>query len=141
MFRVFSIVAESVGKHLSPKSSSVVSWPFLNNALMTLIKTLLKCINITVDENIVEAGIKNKKWFQNYLYFIIHNFIANNCIWLIMDTLQTQMPPINDLMIKIIEKEMLHINDFKLTVIVSIFRMVSKVCSQKQLFELFLATV
>lgn len=57
MFRVFSIVAESVGKHLSPKSSSVVSWPFLCNALMTIIKTLLKCINVTFDENIIEAGI------------------------------------------------------------------------------------
>lgn len=57
MLRVFSIVAESVGKHLSPKISSVVSWPFLNNALMTLIKTMHKCISITVDENIIEAGI------------------------------------------------------------------------------------
>lgn len=56
MSRVFSIVAESVGKDLSPKSSSVVSWPFLSNALMTIIKTLLKCIDITVDENIIEAG-------------------------------------------------------------------------------------
>jgi len=56
MFRVFSIVAESVGKHLSPKSSSVVSWPFLNNALMTIINTLLKCIDVTIDENIIEAG-------------------------------------------------------------------------------------
>lgn len=45
-----------------------------------------------------------------------------------MDILQTQMPPINDLMMKIIEKEMLHINEFKLTVIVSILRMISKVC-------------
>lgn len=56
MLRVFSTVAESVGKHLSPKSSSVVSWPFLSNALMTIIKTLLKCIRITIDENIIEAG-------------------------------------------------------------------------------------
>jgi hypothetical protein len=46
-----------VGKHLSPKNSSVVSWPFLNNALMTLIKTMYKCISVTVDENIIEAGI------------------------------------------------------------------------------------
>jgi len=61
LFRVFSIVAESVGKHLSPKSSSVVSWPFLNNALMTIINTLLKCIDVTFDENIIEAGkITNK---------------------------------------------------------------------------------
>uniref|UniRef100_A0A2S2R2K0 non-specific serine/threonine protein kinase n=1 Tax=Sipha flava TaxID=143950 RepID=A0A2S2R2K0_9HEMI len=105
--RVFSIVAESVGKHLSPKNSSVVSWPFLNNALMTLIKTMYKCISVTVDENIIEAG--------------------NNCIWLIMDILQTQMPPINDLMVKVIEKEILHINEFKLTVIVSVLRMISKV--------------
>ncbi|CAI6351779.1 unnamed protein product [Macrosiphum euphorbiae] len=105
--RVFSIVAESVGKHLSPKSSSVVSWPFLSNALMTIIKTLLKCVDVTVDENIIEA--------------------ANNCIWLILDILQSQMPSINDLMIKVIEKEMLHIDEFKLTVIVSIFRVISKV--------------
>lgn len=57
MFRVFSTVAESVGKHLSPKNSSVVSWPFLSNALTTIIKTLLKCIHVTIDENIIEAGI------------------------------------------------------------------------------------
>lgn len=38
------------------------------------------------------------------------------------------MPSINDLMIKVIEKELLHIDEFKLTVIVSIFRMISKVC-------------
>lgn len=56
MFRVFSTVAESVGKHLSPKSSSAVSWHFLSKALMTIIKTLLKCIDITVEENIIEAG-------------------------------------------------------------------------------------
>jgi len=37
------------------------------------------------------------------------------------------MPSINDLMIKVIEKEMSHIDEFKLTVIVSIFRMISKV--------------
>lgn len=64
MFRVFSTVAESVGIHLSPKSSSVVSWPFLSNALMTIIKTLLKCINVTVDENIIEAGNKLLNFFK-----------------------------------------------------------------------------
>lgn len=37
------------------------------------------------------------------------------------------MPSINDLMINVIEKEMLHIDEFKLTVIVSMFRMISKV--------------
>lgn len=57
IFRVFSTVAESVGKHLSPKISTVVSWPFLCNALMTITKTLIKCIDIAVDENIVEAGM------------------------------------------------------------------------------------
>jgi len=56
VFRVFSTVAESVGKHLSPKSSSAVSWPFLSKALMTIIKTLLKCFDVTVEENIIEAG-------------------------------------------------------------------------------------
>lgn len=60
MFRVFSTVAESVGKHLSPLSSSVVSWPFLSNALMTLINTLFKCINVIIDENVIEAGNKKK---------------------------------------------------------------------------------
>lgn len=69
MFRVFSIVAESVGKHLSPKSSSVVSWPFLNNALMTIIKTLLKCVDVTIDENIIEAG----KITNTYFNFIFIN--------------------------------------------------------------------
>lgn len=54
--------------------------------------------------------------------------VANNCIWLILDILQTQMPSINDLMIEVIEKEMSHVNEFKLTVIVSMFRMISKVC-------------
>lgn len=53
--------------------------------------------------------------------------VANNCIWLILDILQTQMPSINDLMIEVIEKEMSHVNEFKLTVIVSMFRMISKV--------------
>jgi len=127
MLRVFSIVAESVGKHLSPKSSSVVSWPFLSNALMTIIKTLLKCVDVTIDENIIEAGkITNTYFF--YVYLLISKyFIANNCIWLILDILQSQMPSINDLMIKVIEKELLHIDEFKLTVIVSIFRMISKV--------------
>lgn len=38
------------------------------------------------------------------------------------------MPSINDLMIKVIEKEMLHIDEFKLNVIVSILRVISKVC-------------
>lgn len=62
MFRVFSTVTESAGKHLSPKSSSVVSWPFLSNALMTIIQTLLKCLHVTVNENIIEAGkIMNSK--------------------------------------------------------------------------------
>jgi len=68
MFRVFSIVAESVGKHLSPKSSSVVSWPFLSNALMTIIKTLLKCVDVTVDENIIEAGKKTNTYCYFYFY-------------------------------------------------------------------------
>lgn len=127
-FRVFSTVAESVGQHLSPKSSSVVSWPFMNNALITLIKTLLKCIDVIIDENIIEAG----KIFYLVIYvnlLIIPNyFVANNCIWLILDILQTQMQPINGLMIKVIEKEMTHIEEFKLTVMVSMFRMISKVC-------------
>lgn len=67
-------------------------------------------------------------------YLLIINFnvciyiLANNCIWLILDILQTQMPSINDLMIKVIKKEMSHIDEFKLTVIVSMFRMISKVC-------------
>lgn len=61
--------------------------------------------------------------FNTYIYFL-----ANNCIWLILDILQTQMPSINDLMIKVIEKEISHIDEFKLTVIVSMFRMISKVC-------------
>lgn len=55
-FRVFSTVAESVGKHLSPKSSSVITWQFLSKALLTIIKTLLKCLSYTVNENIIEAG-------------------------------------------------------------------------------------
>jgi len=64
-----------------------------------------------------------------FLFLLIYKyFIANNCIWLILDILQSQMPSINDLMIKVIEKEMLHIDEFKLTVIVSIFRVISKVC-------------
>ncbi|VVC40721.1 Hypothetical protein CINCED_3A013789 [Cinara cedri] len=105
--RVFSTVAESVGIHLSPQSSSVVSWPFLSNALLTIIKTLLKCINVTVNENIVEA--------------------ANNCIWLMLNILQTQMPSINDLMINVLEKEISYVDEFKLNVIVSMFRMISKV--------------
>lgn len=67
-----------------------------------------------------------------YLLIINFNikiyFLANNCIWLILDILQTQMPSINDLMIKVIEKEISHIDEFKLTVIVSMFRMISKVC-------------
>lgn len=64
-----------------------------------------------------------------YIYIFI-NLInaANNCIWLILDILQTQMPSINDLMIEVIEKEMSHVDEFKLTVIVSMFRMISKVC-------------
>lgn len=59
--------------------------------------------------------------------------IANNCIWLILDILQSQMPSINDLIVEVIEKQMLHIDEFKLTVIVSIFRMISKVCTYKLL--------
>lgn len=55
--------------------------------------------------------------------------VANDCIWLILDILHTQMPSINDLIIKVIEKEMLHVDGFKLTVIVSMFRMISKVCT------------
>lgn len=70
IFRVFSTVAESVGKHLSPKSSSVVSWPFLSNALMTIINTLLKCISVTVDENIIEAG--KISIFSEFYFFIIY---------------------------------------------------------------------
>lgn len=72
IFRVFSTVAESVGKHLSPKSSSVVSWPFLSNALMTIINTLLKCISVTVDENIIEAG---KISIFSEFYFFYHLLI------------------------------------------------------------------
>lgn len=68
VFRVFSIVAESVGNHLSPKSSSVVSWPFLSNALMTIIKTLLKCVDVTIDENIIEAGKITNTYFYFYFY-------------------------------------------------------------------------
>lgn len=44
------------------------------------------------------------------------------------------MPSINDLMIKVIEKEMSHVDEFKLTVIVSMLRMISKVCSHNHLF-------
>lgn len=72
--RVFSTVAESVGKHLSPKSSSVVSWHFLSNALMTLIKTLLKCINVTADENIVEAGDFNFNLLLNKYVEVFVNY-------------------------------------------------------------------
>lgn len=63
------------------------------------------------------------------VYFKIIKFVANDCIWLILNILHTQMPSINDLMIKVIEKEMLHVDGFKLTVIVSMFRMISKVCT------------
>lgn len=38
------------------------------------------------------------------------------------------MPSINDLVIKVIEKEMSHTDEFKITVIISMFRMISKVC-------------
>lgn len=67
-------MAESVGKHLSPKSSSVVSWHFLSNALMTLIKTLLKCINVTADENIVEAGDFNFNLLLNKYVEVFVNY-------------------------------------------------------------------
>lgn len=63
------------------------------------------------------------------VYFKIIKIVANDCIWLILNILHTQMPSINDLMIKVIEKEMLHVDGFKLTVIVSMFRMISKVCT------------
>lgn len=75
LYRVFSTVAESVGKHLSPKSSSVVTWPFLSNALMTVIRTLLKCMNVTIDENIIEAG----KIILSYNLKVI--FDSYNCIF------------------------------------------------------------
>ncbi|XP_050541278.1 serine/threonine-protein kinase SMG1 [Daktulosphaira vitifoliae] len=104
--RVFCTVAESVGEHLSPKNSSVVSWSFLSNALTIVLKTLINCMNIILNENIVEA--------------------ANNCIWLLLDILQSQTPLINDSMFQVIEMEILNINEFNLTVIVSMFRMISK---------------
>ncbi|XP_050421824.1 serine/threonine-protein kinase SMG1 [Adelges cooleyi] len=122
--RVFCTVAESVGEHLSPKNSSVVSWSFMSNALMVVIKTLLKCMNIITNENIVEA--------------------ANNCVWLILDILQCQMPSINDLMLKVVELQMSRANEFSLTVIVSMFRMISKVIKEgstnlsKEFIELIL---
>lgn len=132
-YRVFCTVAESVGEHLSPKNSSVVSWSFMSNALMVVIKTLLKCMNIITNENIVEAG--NEIYLLhtiNYTCKYIFNqsfiyFTANNCVWLILDILQCQMPSINDLMLKVVELQMSRANEFSLTVIVSMFRMISKV--------------
>lgn len=40
------------------------------------------------------------------------------------------MPSINDLIIQVLEKEISHVDEFKLNVIVSMFRMISKVCIQ-----------
>lgn len=41
------------------------------------------------------------------------------------------MPSINDLIIEVIEKEVSQIDELKLTIIVSMFRMISKVCCLK----------
>lgn len=47
------------------------------------------------------------------------------------------MPSINDLIIRVLEKEMLHVDEFKLNVIVSIFRMISKVGLKLVIFNDF----
>lgn len=80
--------------------------------LLKLVKLKKKCLD---NVYIVKVSI------------ILKYFLANNCIWLILDILETQMPSINDLMIKVIEKQMAYIDELKLTVIVSMFRMISKV--------------
>lgn len=83
--------------------------------------------------NLILILYKSDCTYYNYL-MISKTYSANNCIWLILDILQAQMPSINDLMIKVIEKEMSHIDEFNITVIISLLKMVSKVCLIKMFY-------
>ena len=56
-FRVFNTVTKSLGQHLNPTVSPAVSWTFITDCFAKMLRTVVKALDICVDEDLIVTGM------------------------------------------------------------------------------------
>jgi hypothetical protein len=55
--RVFNTVTRSLGCHLNPAVSPAVSWTFLTDCFAKMLRTVVKALDICMDEDLIVTGM------------------------------------------------------------------------------------
>jgi len=54
---VFNTVTKSLGQHLNPAVSPTVTWTFITDCFAKMLRTVVKALDICVDEDLIVTGM------------------------------------------------------------------------------------
>jgi hypothetical protein len=58
--RVFNTVTRSLGRHLNPTVSPTVSWTFITDCFAKMLRTVVKAMDVCMDEDLIVTGMCSK---------------------------------------------------------------------------------